>query len=228
MPQTDSPPPPDYVLGLDLGQQADFSALAVLERSWPVGAQRPHFACRHLQRWPLGTAYPRIVASVAALVRTRPLSWPPLVVDQTGVGTAVVDMFRQAQPQARVLPVVITGGHAAHQQDGCWHVPKKELVSTLLAVLGQQRLQIAPLPEREQLVRELLAFRVKVTATAHERFEALHDRDHDDLVLAVALATWLGDRQYPAEAVQVEVAKQRDLYEPRPTAQRWRRRLGTG
>jgi hypothetical protein len=43
-------------------------------------------------------------------------------------------------------------------------------------------------------VQELLAFRVKVTASANETFEAWRERDHDDLVLAVATAAWVGER----------------------------------
>jgi hypothetical protein len=43
-------------------------------------------------------------------------------------------------------------------------------------------------------VQELLAFRVKVAASANETFEAWRERDHDDLVLAVAVAAWTGER----------------------------------
>lgn len=40
---------------------------------------------------------------------------------------------------------------------------------------------------------ELEAFRVKVTASANETFGAWRERDHDDLVLATALAAWAGE-----------------------------------
>ena len=44
------------------------------------------------------------------------------------------------------------------------------------------------------LVRELSTFRAKVNiATWNESFEAWRARDHDDLVLAVALAALLGE-----------------------------------
>ena len=48
---------------------------------------------------------------------------------------------------------------------------------------------------------ELQTFRVKVNAlTAHESFEAWRERDHDDLVLAVACAIWWGEqRRYKAD-----------------------------
>src|SRR6516225_12315178 len=89
----------DYFLGLDLGQTRDFTALAVLERSPPTDAETavepPEYALRHLHRFPLGTPYTEIVPAVAALVRSGPLAEAPVVVDQTGVGRAVVDMMRQ-------------------------------------------------------------------------------------------------------------------------------------
>ena len=189
---------PDHVLGLDLGQAADYTALAVLERSWrrdPAGRSVSHFAVRHLRRWPLGTSYPQIVADVDRLARTPPLSNPLLAADQTGVGTAVVDLFRQARLPLRLRPVLITGGHETVSLGFGYHVPKKELVSVLQVLFQQRRIKVAPLPECETLVKELLSFKVKVTVADHETFEAWRERDHDDLVLAVALAAWLGEEE---------------------------------
>ena len=61
---------PDYFVGLDLGQVNDYSALAVLERTEQPSIDRPgrHYSVRHLHRWALGTSYPAIVQSVAALL----------------------------------------------------------------------------------------------------------------------------------------------------------------
>jgi hypothetical protein len=191
---------PDYLIGLDLGQARDYSALAVVERVWKsdadcAGRLVSHYAIRHLRRWPLQTSYTAVAADLAGLVRTPPLSWPVLVVDQTGVGQAVVDFLAKAQLSASLEPVVITSGHGTSWRDGrAWHVPKKELVSCLQMLLQSRRLQVAALPERMLLMQELLAFRVKITAAANETFEAWRERDHDDLVLAVALAAWWGER----------------------------------
>jgi hypothetical protein len=172
--------------------------LAVLERTWRLDPEKNRhlgfYAVRHLRRWPLGTPYTQIVADVSRLVQTPPLKNQLLVVDQTGVGRAVVEMFQPADYCARLRPVLITAGHAV-TWEGSWHVPKKELVSVLQVLLQSRRLKIAPLPEREILARELLAFRVKVTVSANETFEAWRERDHDDLVLAVALAAWLAEQE---------------------------------
>jgi hypothetical protein len=193
--------PAAYLLGLDLGKARDHSAVAVLERLWkphPDEVERwvSHYAVRHLRRWPLHTSYTRVAADLAELVRRPPLNWPVLVVDQTGVGQAVVDLLAQAQLAAALERVVITGGRRTTRSvRGAWHVPKKELVGCLQGLLQTQRLQLAALAERSALLEELQAFRVTITATAQETFAAGRARDHDDLVLAVALAAWWGERQ---------------------------------
>jgi hypothetical protein len=62
-------------------------------------------------------------------------------------------------------------------------------------LLQARRIKVPPsLPEAQTMLQELLNFRVKVTASANETFEAWRERDHDDLVLPVATATWVGER----------------------------------
>src|SRR5262245_43983021 len=101
----------EYFIGLDLGRTQDFTALAVLERRAVASpGAKPEYALRRLQRFPLGTAYTQIVPAVAALRSKEPLRQAPLLVDQTGVGRAVVDMLRQTA--SGVIAVTITGGHA--------------------------------------------------------------------------------------------------------------------
>jgi hypothetical protein len=63
----------------------------------------------------------------------------------------------------------------------------------LQVLLTGRRLQVAHGPEAPQLMRELGTFTVKVSETANESFESWRERDHDDLVLAVALAAWFAE-----------------------------------
>jgi hypothetical protein len=44
------------------------------------------------------------------------------------------------------------------------------------------------------LIKELQNFKVKITAAANEIFEAWREGEHDDLLLAVAIAAWMGER----------------------------------
>ncbi len=191
-----------YISGLDLGQQNDFSALAVLERSDGPDPNRPEravsfYSCRHLQRWPLGTAYTQIVARVGEIMATAPLPGTALAIDQTGVGRAVVDIFREARLPCRLRPITITAGAAVSQDEDGYHVPKKELVSVLQVLLQGRRFRVAgALPEAETLRGELQNFRVKITAAGNETFNSWRESQHDDLVLAVAMAAWLGENTY--------------------------------
>ncbi|MFO0796347.1 MAG: hypothetical protein U0804_02655 [Gemmataceae bacterium] len=185
-----------YITGLDLGQAADYTAVVVVEQTAVRAGGRDvsHYAVRHLDRFPLGTGYPEIVAGVKGLFAARPLAGTRLVVDATGVGRAVVDMLKGGGVAARVVPWTITAGH--RMGDGS--VPKKDLVGAVQAVLGTRRLKIAPgLPLAEVLAKELESFRVKVTADRNESFESWREKDHDDLVLALALAVWAGERLGP-------------------------------
>jgi hypothetical protein len=183
-----------YVLGLDLGQAQDYSSLAGLQAVPRGPGLLPDYEGGLLHRWPLGTPYPAIVADVTRWLGTPRLKAAPLVLDRTGIGRAVADLFKPLE--ARRVPVTITGGTKAIRDEdtGAWSVPKKDLVGTVQVLLQAGRLRIAPaLPEAATLERELLAFRVKVTIHANETFESWRERDHDDLVLALALAAWYSE-----------------------------------
>ena len=185
-----------YTIGLDLGQASDPTALAVLECEPTPDDQPRAYAVRHLHRFPLGTPYTAIVPTVAELAGTHPLRGSPVVVDQTGVGRAVVDMLKRAGIPGWIVPVTITAGHSITvAEDGSRHVPKKELVTCLQLLLQGRRLKVArDLPDAGVLVRELENFRVKITPAANEVFGAWREGQHDDLVLAVALACWWAER----------------------------------
>ncbi len=189
-----------YVLGLDLGQVQDFTALAVIERPTVVQAgEKPVYSLRHLQRFELGMPYTEVVPEVLGIARSEPLKGSPVVTDQTGVGRAVVDLFRYSGGGLYVVPVTITAGQEAHRDDKHnWHVPKKDLVGCLQVVLQSGRLRLpSKLPLTEVLVKELHSFQVKITLSANETFGSWREGSHDDLVLALALACWWADRHPP-------------------------------
>jgi hypothetical protein len=193
---------PDYIAGLDLGQARDFTALSILKRTECPHPEKPermvrHYAVVHLQRWKLNTEYTDIVADLAQLCARPELPGGTLVVDATGCGRPVVDMIAKAGLRLRIARVTIHGGHAANYKRGeGWFVPKKDLVATMQALVQANRFQVLQtLPEAPAFGRELQNFRVKVNLTnGNETYEAWRDRDHDDLVLSVALACWFGER----------------------------------
>jgi predicted RNase H-like nuclease len=186
-----------FVAGLDLGPATEHSGLALLQTSSMRGPSS--YAVRHLQRWSPGTPYREIAADVRTLLQQEELTACPLVMDRTGVGRAVVDLFKQCSPLVR--PVVVSAGHSVScGEDGLLHVPKQELVATLQVLLQGRRLQVAAsLSLAETLTREMVNFRTKVVLAGAEAPVAWREREHDDLVLSVALAAWQAERT-PAPA----------------------------
>jgi hypothetical protein len=185
-------------LGLDLGQSQDFTALVALRREdGPPYSGRPRtsYEVRGIRRWALRTAYTRIAQDVAALVERPPLAGCVPGTDATGVGAGVVEIIATARPNAVLRPVLITSGHAVTGDGVTVHVPKIALVSIVTALLDGDRLAIpATLPEAKTLATELRQFRAKVTAAGRETYEAdWRVRAHDDMVLALAIAAWLGE-----------------------------------
>jgi hypothetical protein len=204
-----------YFVGLDLGQMADYTALAVMEREsvpddrLPPGWKPPPYALRYLDRYHLGTPYPEVVRRVVEALGKPPLlpapSAPPtvLLVDNTGVGRGVVDLLRVELRKAeaankacvQLWPVVITfAGGIRRGDNGSWHVPKKELVTALQLLLQHRRLLTSrSLEHAATLVKELENFRIKITQAMKETFESVLEGLHDDLALAAAMAAWAGE-----------------------------------
>jgi hypothetical protein len=159
----------------------------------PLAADSPLFV-RHLMRYPLGTKYGEIVASVRGLLSREPfrtrIRRTSLLADKTGVGAAVVDGFYEKGVYP--IPISIHGGSDVTYEARGFRVPKRDLVASVQTLLQNGRLKIAPEMELAPVLRsELLNFRVKINpATAHDSYEHWREADHDDLVLAVALACW--------------------------------------
>jgi hypothetical protein len=190
-----------YIAGLDLGQQNDRTALVVLEQDLPREdvfgePEREHslYRARHIERYETEVSYTEQVARVRRTMKQLPRR-TPLVVDATGVGRAVADLF--ADCGSRVIRVTITGGDSVTRKGSEFRVPKADLASTTQALLQTDRLQFSKrVPLTEILTGELQDFRVKVSDGGHVRFEH-REGQHDDLVLALALAAWYAEDGSP-------------------------------
>jgi Terminase RNaseH-like domain len=218
-----------YTVGADLGQSQDPTAICVVRRFEETG-HKPIFQVGHLERLPLGTSYPNVVAHVAALIARPEIRGKcELVIDFTGVGRPVFDMFR-VQGVAPI-GVNITGGTAISHEGLIWSVPKGHLISRVQALLHEGRLKIhADLPDATALVSELQSFRVEYTDSGYMRFNARVGA-HDDLVLALAIALWraYGDEQHTGIIEYYEGLARNGVAEPKQSQQQARvtlRRLG--
>jgi hypothetical protein len=201
--------PKRYFMGLDLGQTSQFTALTVLSRPMvhpcdPLWDRVPAYTLGHLKRFPPGTPYAEVIDAVRQLLRTQPLvGTTTLVADFTSVGFAVLNMLGAGLRgvDCRRVAMVVTAGHGVIDGPDGLHVPRKELVGTLQVLLQSRRLQIPrSLPEADVLVEELGKFRAEVMAVGSESLEPWRAGQHDDLVLAVGIAAWMGQAAIPRGA----------------------------
>jgi hypothetical protein len=204
--------PPHLFLGLDLGQRHDPAAIAILQRTveptgpfnhvtWELGREL-HFRLSHTERLALGTPYIEIVSRIRHLLEklsaplpgihssagTAPLR--TLVVDASGVGRPVVELFRKSgfgctHAAVTIVPVTITASGAPRLETGGEEfVSRRDLITNLRILLEKRLLKIsARIHDRQALLKE---------------FIQLQDRsgsNHDDLVMATALACWRATRR---------------------------------
>jgi hypothetical protein len=181
-----------YFAGLDLGQACEHTALAVLGKRQSHG--RTEYAVPHLQRWQPGTPYHGIATDVRRALATPELAGCHLIIDRTGVGRAAASLFEALTDSVR--SVIVSAGHAVScGEDGSVHLPKKELVAVLQVLLQGRRLQVASrLPLAETLVREMESFKATLSPAGSGLDLSWREREHDDLVLAVAVAVWDAER----------------------------------
>ncbi len=231
---------PTYIIGLDLGERRDYTALAVLQqRTTPTGNTArlaagfdlergqhydrvPDVAATydvsHLDRW-RGEGYSGLPAKLDGLlvalhatarhVQAKAGRYYPvkptihLLVDHTGVGVAIVESIRKAG--IGCLGVTIHGGDAVNRTGADFRIPKRDLVASVQVLLEQRRLRIAAgLPLAPVITAEFENFQAKkAVLTGHDSYGAGADwreGNHDDLVLAVAMAAWFGEHQPTGDA----------------------------
>lgn len=193
-----------FYMGLDLGQSRDFSALVVVEMfgvidttDWRVEPkwEFTEYRVRHIHRYPLGTAYPRIAHDIVRLQDHPNLRGKcELAVDYTGVGRAVVDILKD-EGVKRMTTIAITGGDNVNKNSTYdFSVPKRELLSTVHALFHAHQIRANPdLPFTEEIRQEIGNFGTKINNNGHITYEALLASDHDDLVISLSMACWLAE-----------------------------------
>jgi len=210
-----------YVVGCDLGQSSDPTAICVLEHQQGVldynsefephtglrekpqkPAERIH--CRHLERLPLGMSYPAVVQYLKDLMARPPLNGDgvirpaELVVDDSGVGRPVSDLLVDAG--LKPIRVTITAGSEVTTISNTkFNVAKTVLISTVDAALHTGTLRFAAsLGDADAMRDELKDFRRKLSDAGRATYAA-RTGAHDDLVLAVAIGCWWIARPPPGQ-----------------------------
>ena len=191
-------------VGVDLGKSNDPTAIAVIEKTvkgaegedgWYWAGRNQwtqrkviRYGLRALKRLPLGLDYVSQVQEVGEVLWRVPGD-ADLIIDVTGVGAPVVDLFKTAG--LKPVSVTITAGdgetRVGHDE---FRVSKLKLISQLEALLHAGEMVIAKDTQAgDMLFEEMKNFQRTVTQTGQTRFEGRVGK-HDDLVLGTAIAAW--------------------------------------
>ena len=196
-----------YTMGIDLGQTRNYTAMVVMERVWKAatpqefiasgtrGYQGEHiYTLVRTERLSLGTSYPRVVEWVRTVAKEYGDQLATIVIDATGVGSAVFDALQRADlGKARLVGVVITGNQASAvgrgatvTRAGFYTVSRAELLTGLQMAVQSGWFQVdrPKCREWDALRRELSVLRL----------EGKSGKQQDDLAFGLALVVWWGVR----------------------------------
>ncbi|MCB1035515.1 MAG: hypothetical protein KDD47_16955 [Acidobacteria bacterium] len=185
----------EAVIGLDIGQGREHSAICVVEAELREAREKclVHFDVRHLERRPVRSSFPELAERLAELAKAvwKQISrWPMVYTDLTGLRAPVLEILRDSD--VWVEPGYFTHGDRRTQEgerdEVSYTLGKAYLVSRLQALLQTGRLHLPKTPEAGSLGEELLAYQVKVEENANDRYGAFRVGARDDLVTAVGLA----------------------------------------
>lgn len=197
-----------YVVGLDLGQMMQPTAIAVIEQEvldlhpFRQGREVRAWHLRHLDRLPLDSSYADIGARVAEVIarleeKEQAKNGTDLVIDITGTGRPVGEVMEKAG--LNPIMVTITGGmRETEAKPGDWLISKNDLVGGLQMLFQDERFKVAKgMPLAAKFAEELQTFKLRPPALNPNDPESWRERPNDDLVFAVALAAWRARRYLP-------------------------------
>ncbi len=189
----------DSIISLSLGTVAEPSGLVVVtpwSSMYPPDGLAPEagvgnrFNVIEIKRFPAGHPLPAIINRVSEIASLKQVSRESIIVlDISSVGTAALRAF-----QARgMYPAAIdlTNAGAEGFSNDAQQVPLRDVIGAAQVVLETARLKVASALElATTLVSDLQAFDPKPIA----RNPDLRGGRNTDLVLALAVALWWGDR----------------------------------
>jgi hypothetical protein len=186
----------NYVVALDPGQRQDPAALVIVEKVMlaldsPQAPQRHRWDIAYAQQWRLGTPHTDVVDDTLALMARPVFEDARLLFDATGVGAVYTDLLRQARRDDRIsnpaTPIILTAGLL----DNGPHLAKRNVIGALEAKLSNGLLAVYDIPLRKEIEKQFRSFRLKYSQSGADTYEALREgKDHDDLVVAIAIATY--------------------------------------
>jgi hypothetical protein len=201
-----------YVIGVDLGVAMQPTAIAVVKQEVVDMIRRGRevraMQLVHLERLPLDASYAAAIEAVKKILEEvkdkEQDSWrgeprTDVVVDITGTGRAVGDLMEKAG--LKPIFVTMTGGNAESRPSyNDRRLAKSFLIGNLLTLFQNPAIRFKvsrALPLAKKLEDELQRFSLKPVTLNSNDPEAWRENPDDDLVFALALATWWANEYLP-------------------------------
>lgn len=190
----------EYLLPIDLGRFQDYSAIHLIKivpvsKSNKFNPKEVMWYNTYHVIWQERTTekYTALVKRVDMILsQPRFAENTAVIVDATGVGSAVVEMFEH-----NPIAISIHGGDmvSIREDPPGYNVPKRDIIGAMQVVLQTGRLKIKKdLPYNDQLIRELQNFTMKISAAGSDLYENLKSSIHDDMVISLGLGLWYGEK----------------------------------
>lgn len=200
-----------FIVGASIGSGSDSTAIAIIEQEiWEESRYRAkthELRLRHLDRLPLEGGWPETVTHFDALLKrveikdAEGFGRVDVILDITGASKAIVGLFEGA----RIKPHTVTiAGTEEDVRGNDWRVPKMELVGNLVMLYQSEKLKMASeLDLTDTFIKELKNFRLRPPPVDPKDPEAWRERQHDDLIFAVAVAAWRAHKHVPRKRQKV-------------------------
>jgi len=183
-----------FCIAVDLGQAQERTAMVIMEYLEASKREKSEFHVRYIERFRIGTSYKTMIERILELRNDKPLSGSMLIIDGTGVGRPVINLFERQglyPDVAFIMAGDAVEGGSSHREH---YIPKKDLISLLQILFQDGRIKIAQgLPDGDVLTQELTSYarkQVRLRTSSVDPIELWREGVDDDLVLATALACW--------------------------------------
>jgi len=208
----------DYCFSQDLGKMGDYSAYVLTEsrtlvrsrteqiRDFDEDSESEVIYPEIIVRWVERKQVPYDVVIDDAAMRLTDLRLVDNcahLIDITGVGQAVWDMM--VRQGLAPIGISITNGLQTNSAGYGYTVPKVELISSLQLALRNRHIKFADGLDQaivDQIRHEFSTFVPKPRENRSVSYEAWREKDHDDIILALAMNVWWVYRQHGVQIVR--------------------------
>lgn len=208
-----------YIVAVDIAKRRDYTAIQIYRDTPELikGDARANSLDKHFHHQDLvyqfkgqDMRYQDLAMHIVRLLSDKKVqNNNDLIVDGTGVGVAVVDIFRERG--LNPIPIVATAGGSARpiysdignilgngpalkgmKTVSEWHVPKVEMVQAGQVAMEQHLVRIAPnVSHLEDFKEQLMGFKGRFNEnTNYTKYDAEDDDVHDDFITCYLMAMW--------------------------------------